>query len=198
MPMPQLKVRASSAGSIAPPAWRKANRRGRGQLSASTTACAPSGSTRGIFSSRPPPVMWASAPILPFADQRQQALHIDARRLEQDVAEQPVLVEQGRAVELPAVDLDQPADQREAVRMDARAGEAEDDVARRDLLAGQRLGPVDRADAEAGEVIVAGGIHARHFRRLAADQRAAGLAAALGDRGDDRGRRRRCRASRWR
>ena len=50
-----------------------------------------------------------------FADQRQQALHIDSRRLEQQVAEQLVLVEQGRAVELPAVVVDQPADQREAV-----------------------------------------------------------------------------------
>ena len=66
--------------------------------------------------------------------------------------------------------------------MDARTGEPEDDVAGRDARAGQHLGPLDRADAEAGEVIVAGGIHAGHFGGLAADQRAAGLAAALGDR----------------
>ena len=58
------------------------------------------------------------------------ALHIDAGRLEQGLDQQPVLVEQGRAVELPALVRGEPADQREAVRMDARAGEAEDDVAR--------------------------------------------------------------------
>ena len=73
------------------------------------------------------------------------------------------------------------------LRMNARAGQPEDDVARRDPVAGQRLGPIDRADAEAGEVIVALGVHAGHFGRLAADQRAAGLAAAFGDRRDDRG-----------
>ena len=49
-------------------------------------------------------------------------------------------------------------------------------------LAGQHLVALDRADAEAGEVVVALGVHARHFGRLAADQRAAGLPAALGDR----------------
>ena len=40
---------------------------------------------------------------------------------------------------------------------------------------------LDRADAEAGEIVIALGIHARHLGRLAADQRAAGHAAALGD-----------------
>ena len=51
-------------------------------------------------------------------------------------------------------------------------------------VAGQRLAALDRADAEAGEIVIALGIHARHLRRLAADQRAAGLPAALGDDGD--------------
>ena len=52
--------------------------------------------------------------------------------------------------------------------------------------AGQHLVALDRADAEAGEVVIAGRVHARHLRGLAADQRAAGLAAALGDRCDHR------------
>ena len=52
--------------------------------------------------------------------------------------------------------------------------------------AGQHLAALDRADAEAGEVVIALGIHAGHLRRLAADQRAAGLAAAFGDRRDHR------------
>ena len=47
--------------------------------------------------------------------------------------------------------------------------------ARQDLVA------LDDADAEAGQVVVAVGVHARHLGGLAADQRAAGLPAALGD-----------------
>ena len=49
----------------------------------------------------------------------------------------------------------------------------------------QELAALDGADREAGEVVVAAVVHARHLGRLAADQRAAGLAAALGDAGDD-------------
>ena len=99
--------------------------------------------------------MWASAAILPARIDRQQRFHIDAGRLEQGLDQQPVLIEQGRAVELPALVGGEPADQREAVGMDARGGEAEDDVAGLDLVAGQRLAALDRADAEAGEVVIA-------------------------------------------
>ena len=49
--------------------------------------------------------------------------------------------------------------------------------------------PLDGADGEAGEIVVGRGVHAGHFGRLAADQRAAGLPAAFGDAGDDRARR---------
>ena len=56
-----------------------------------------------------------------------------------------------------------------------------------DVGAGQHFVALDRADAKAGEVIIARGVHAGHFGGFAADQRAAGLAAALGDRRDDRG-----------
>src|SRR3546814_13605681 len=75
------------------------------------------------------------------------------------------------------------ADQREAVGLNAGGGEAEDDVARLHLVARERLPTLHRADAEAGEVVVALGIHARHLRRLATDEGAAGLASALGDAG---------------
>src|SRR3546814_13192484 len=76
------------------------------------------------------------------------------------------------------------ADQREAVGLNAGGGEAEYDVALLHLVARERLPTLHRADAEAGEVVVALGIHARHLRRLATDEGAAGLAAALGDAGD--------------
>ena len=65
------------------------------------------------------------------------------------------------------------------------AGEAQDNVTWSDLVAGEDLVPVYGADAKAGEIVVAFGIHARHFGRLAADQRAARLPASFGDRGDD-------------
>ena len=62
---------------------------------------------------------------------------------------------------------------------------------------------LDHADAEAGEVVFALGVHAGHLGGLAADQRAAGLLAALGDaadhaRGDARRRACRRRSSRGR
>ena len=59
--------------------------------------------------------------------------------------------------------------------MHARRGKAEDDVARRDVVARQERAALGRADREAGEVVVAAVIEARHLGRLAADQRAAGL-----------------------
>ena len=40
---------------------------------------------------------------------------------------------------------------------------------------------LDETDAEAGEVVVLARVHAGHLRRLAADQRAAGLQAAFDD-----------------
>jgi len=64
--------------------------------------------------------------------------------------------------------------------------EAENDVARRDSGAGQHRVALDGADGEAGEVVIPGRVHARHLRRLAADQGAADGAAGLGDAGDDR------------
>ena len=136
MPIPQLNVRAISSGSIAPCACRNAISRGCAQASASIRACAPSGSTRGIFSSNPPPVMCASPLIRPSREQRQQrssrrsASAPSARR-----SAARSLIEQRRPVELPALVRRQPPDQRKAVRMHARRSEAEDHVARRDVAA---------------------------------------------------------------
>ena len=55
----------------------------------------------------------------------------------------------------------------------------------RDVGPWQQVVALGGADGEAGQIVVAVGIHAGHFRRLAADQRAAGAPAALGDAGDD-------------
>ena len=69
--------------------------------------------------------------------------------------------------------------------MRAARGQPQHDIARRDVGARQQAVALGGADGEAGEVVVAVGIHAGHLRRLAADQRAARAAAALGDAGDD-------------
>ena len=69
--------------------------------------------------------------------------------------------------------------------MDARRRQADQHVADLDVGARQHLAALDRADGEAREIVVAAAVHARHLGGLAADQRAAGLVAALGDAGDD-------------
>ncbi len=68
--------------------------------------------------------------------------------------------------------------------MQPARGEAEHDVAGRYRAAVDRGAALDRADGKAGEIVVARPIEARHFRRLAADQGAADLAAGRCDAGD--------------
>lgn len=122
---------------------------------------------------------------LACTDERQKLFHVNPRRGHQRVDEEHVLIEQGRAVELPSLVSGEATHQREAVGMHARRGETKDDVAVGNLVGGQHLGPLDSADAEAREIIVAIGIHARHFRRFTTDKRASGLLAAFGDARDD-------------
>ena len=66
-------------------------------------------------------------------------------------------------------------------------GKPDHGIADRDIASRQQRAALGRADRKTGEVVVAVLVEARHFRGLAADQRAAGFAAALGDAGDDRG-----------
>jgi hypothetical protein len=67
MPMPQLKVRSISASSRPPALASQPNTGGAVKLAISTRAATLSGSTRGMFSESPPPVMWASALMAPSA-----------------------------------------------------------------------------------------------------------------------------------
>jgi len=69
--------------------------------------------------------------------------------------------------------------------MHARRCEPEDDIAGGDGFSSDSLSSFDGADGEAREIVVAIGVHARHLRGLAADEGAAGLAAAGSDAGDD-------------
>src|SRR5580700_4128306 len=61
MPTPQLKVRSISASVILPLAASHLKTGRTGTRSRSKATAKPSGNTRGILSTKPPPVMWASA-----------------------------------------------------------------------------------------------------------------------------------------
>ncbi len=91
-----------------------------------------------------------------------------------------------RRVPAQAGKLDDLAHQREAVRVNAGGGEAEDDIALGNVAGRQKLAPLGGTDRKAREIVIAGRVHARHFRRLAADQCTARLAAAGGNAADDR------------
>ena len=65
--------------------------------------------------------------------------------------------------------------------MDARGRQADHEIARLQPLARQQSPPLRRADREAREIEISLRVEARHFRGLAADQRAAGFDAGVGD-----------------
>ena len=69
--------------------------------------------------------------------------------------------------------------------MHAARRQSQDNIARGDVAARQQRVALGRADRETRQVEIAAGIHAGHLGGLAADQRATGAAAALGDAGDD-------------
>ncbi len=118
---------------------------------------------------------------------RQDRLHVDTRRLEQGVGQALAaqLVHRlevrlgGTAVEEHA------AGERVAVGVQTARREAQHDVALLHHLGQDHLGPVDDAHAEAAQVVVVGVHDAGVLGRLAADERAARLQAALGDAAHD-------------
>ena len=61
MPTPQLNVRSISGSAMPPVAASQRNSGVTGTRARSTRTPSPSGSTRGMFSVKPPPVMCASA-----------------------------------------------------------------------------------------------------------------------------------------
>ena len=67
--------------------------------------------------------------------------------------------------------------------MDPRCRQPQQHVPGFDRCPGQQRPALDRTDAEAREVVVVRRVHPRHLGRLAADQRAARLAASFGDAG---------------
>ena len=55
--------------------------------------------------------------------------------------------------------------------MHARGGQADENVAGCDVQARQDMLALDRADREAGQIVVLAPVEARHLGRLAADER---------------------------
>ena len=94
-----------------------------------------------------------------------------------------VEVEPGRREQVVAVVVllvEHAADEREAVRVDARGGKPTTASPALDAGAVDQVVAVDDADAGAREVELAVAVDAGQLGRLAADQRAAGRAADLG------------------
>src|SRR5690606_32484580 len=73
-----------------------------------------------------------------------------------------------------------------AVGVEPARGEADEQVAGTDGAAVDDAVLLHDAHRETRQVVVAGGIHSGHLRRLAADQRGPRLAAALGNSPDHR------------
>ncbi|SPQ26056.1 b2f4a9d5-c3f3-4041-b835-429105f02bbc [Thermothielavioides terrestris] len=118
----------------------------------------------------------------------EQRADVDAGRGEQGVAERGAGLPGAGVGVAQAAGGDDAADEREAVRVHARGGEAEQDVARpHGVLARQALGGPHDADGGAGGVVVVARVEVRHLGGLAADEGAAGLDAALGDALDEGG-----------
>ena len=123
----------------------------------------------------------ADAVDVAAADHLQHLFYVDLRRGQQHLAQQAVGEFGAAFVQVqPAVGHDL-AHQAETVGVDAARRHAHQHVADPNLRAVDQPLLLDHAHRESGDVVLAVGIHARHLGRLAAHQRAAGLAAALGD-----------------
>src|SRR5690625_549059 len=88
-------------------------------------------------------------------------------------------------VQLFAAVLEHLANKRIAVAVGAAGGQPENDAVVVDGGAVYEFVVLDCADRKAGQIVFPATVHAGHLSRFAANQCAAGLAAALGNAGDD-------------
>mmetsp|Transcript_9722 Transcript_9722/g.24171 ORF Transcript_9722/g.24171 Transcript_9722/m.24171 type:complete len:258 (-) Transcript_9722:430-1203(-) len=107
--------------------------------------------------------------------------HVDGGGLQQALPDGLGRVPGRRVGQLGASHLEDLAHEREAVGVHATALERQHHVARLDGLAVNQLVLLHRADRKAGQVVLALLVEPRHLGRLAAQQLAVGLAAALDD-----------------
>ena len=181
-----LNVRIMSSTGTWPRCCSHRNSGGTSHAPASTTAAVPCGSTRGRLSVMPPPVMCAIPLMRPPSSSGRMQRQVRAVRLEQRLADgacpaRHVAVDRrARALE------HDPPRQRIAVGVQPGRGHADQHVADGDRAAVDQPLAIDDADDEAGEVVLAVGVEARHLGGLAAEQRAAVLAARRRHAADDR------------
>ena len=187
MPIPMLKTRNISSSSTSPFVLQQAE--GLGDLPAAEADLrlrGPAGRTRGTLSVRPPPVMWASA-CRPGLTRAAGAAARGRRGAARAATRRPCACPGSREVrslqpEAAAARTGSgaPASSRWCAAR-PRAGRA--GRRRRATRApSSTCGAVDQADDEADQLVVAGLVEARHLRGLAAEQRAAVLAAAVAPR----------------
>ena len=199
MPMPQLKTRCISASATRPCCCSQCeDRRARPARCVEARLDAP-GRMRGMFSTRPPPVMWAMPLTCTRASEREQRLHVDAgRRHAAHRRASSCLRCSGARRSARALRRRSGGSARSrccaARSTRGRARRRPAAIARPSMI----VALLDGADGEAGQVVFAVRVHAGHFGGLAADQRAAGLLAAGGDAARRRAPRRRRRAGRRR
>ena len=116
-----------------------------------------------------------------LADCRKQRAHIDARRGQQRFAHRHIWREGGRVLPVEPALFDQLAHQRIAVGMNARGGKPQQHVTFFQRGRRQQRAAFGSPYGKPRKIVIPRCIHARHFRRLAADQRAIGDAATLGN-----------------
>ena len=184
MPRPQLKVRSMSSVGTRPTSRSQRNTPAPATAGIEARAHAVGQAARHVAGQAAAGDVGQALDRAGGADRRQQRLDVDARRFEQRLTQRS-RGERSGGVVAEAAALHDAAHQRIAVGMRAARCQPQHHVARRDVAARQQPVAFGGADREAGEVVVALGIHAGHLRRLAADQGAAGAPAAFGDAGDD-------------
>ena len=123
---------------------------------------------------------------LHLSEQREHGLHIDLGRGEQRFAQRSAAQLFAGRSKIAVFDVEHLSHQREPVGMHARGGKRDHDVPFLHALVVHHLVAVDDAHRKSREVVLVLGIESGHFRRLAADERAARLHAAFRDAAHDR------------
>ena len=127
----------------------------------------------------------ADAVYVAVANHFQHLLHVDFGRRQQHFTQQFIRQFGIGLAQIQAVVRNDLAHEAETVGMHTARRDTHQYVARLDLRSVDQLRFLHDADRKSGDVVFAFGIHARHLGGLAAHQRTAGLAAAVGDTRND-------------
>ena len=172
-----LNTRSISGSADPSAAWRNRKTGGTGQASRRRTARHPRGRTRGRLPVSPPPVMCAMARIgAPAQEQRQDRLHVDAgRRGARLFHRGPEL---GHAGPDPEASRSNTTRRARLKPFRVRPLEPRPSTTSLGARGGRRPGGrAPRLRRRTRQVVLARGVEVRQLGDLAADQRAAGLAA---------------------